>query len=295
MTVLQQGIVDTHCHLWKVEISGETWVKPEMGPLHRSFVPDDLAEASREVSVVSAVVVEAGDTAQENAELERMASDSDLIGAFVPHADLESAGLTDDLDCWGGSPKYRGVRMRFEAHADPRILARPGVVEGFGRFVETGAPFDFLVRAGHLEDLLRLFDRFPDLRGVIEHMAKPDVAERSDSELWHKGMKDLARNTGLSCKLSLSPRSEDMPALFRKPGSGWDVEGIRRYVQLLLDEFGPDRLMWGSDWPIALLTSDYAGTLRAMGDAIGPLRPDDEAKMFRTNAAAFYGLDLGNA
>jgi predicted naringenin-chalcone synthase len=94
-------------------------------------------------------------------------------------------------------------------------------------------------------------------------------------------------------ELSLSPRMEDMGRLFLKPRQGWAVESIKPYVQLLLDEFGPDRLMWGSDWPIALLTSDYAGTYQAMREAIGPLRTNEETRIFRTNAAGFYDIGHG--
>ena len=293
MTESELGIVDTHCHLWRLEVSEDTWVTEEKGPLYSSFTPEELSEASREVGVVSCVVVEAGETAEENAELERMASASDLVGAIIPYLDLESDKLEDEAERLAQHPKFRGVRMRFESHPDPGILARPEVVEGFGRFVETGGIFDFLVRTQHLPDVLRLFDRYPDLNGIIEHMAKPDVVWRSDRAEWHQGMRELARNTGLAAKLSLSPRAEDMPRLFRDPGHGWDVEGLKRYVQFMLDEFGPERLMWGSDWPVALLTSDYAGTYQAMRDAIGTLRPDHEAMMFSTNAAQFYGLELG--
>ena len=291
MSATNLGIIDTHCHLWKLEVSGQTWVTPELGPLHRSFEPDDAVEASRDVGVVSLVVVEAGDTSEENRALEQMADSSEAIGAIIPYADLESADLEKELDYWRQVPKFRGVRMRFEEHPDPDILARPSIQEGLAAFAQTGHVFDFLVRTHHLNDVLKVYDRVPDLKGIIEHMAKPDMADGTDKADWQKGMRALARNTDLACKISLSPRGEDIPGRAKNPGRGWSAEAIKPFVHHLLDEFGPERLIWGSDWPIALVTSDYGGTYQAMKDAIGPLRSEDEARMFSTNAAELYRLE----
>ena len=290
MSATNIGIIDTHCHLWRLEVSGETWVTPELGLLHRSFEPDDIVEASQEVGVASFVVVEAGKTPEENRTLEEMADSPEAIGAIMPHADLESADLEKELDYWRRVPKFRGVRMGLEGHPDPGILARPSIQAGLAAVAQTGHGFEFLVRTHHLKDVLKVYDKVPDLRGIIDHMAKPDMVDRTDRDDWQKGMSALARNTDLRCKISLSPRGEDIPRRAKNPGKGWSADAIKPFVQHLLDEFGPERLIWGSDWPIALVTSDYDGTYRAMRDAIGPLRPEDEARMFSTNAAQFYRL-----
>ena len=222
--------------------------------------------------------------------MERMAASSGLIGAIMPHVDLERPNLDEELDYWQRNPKFRGARMGFEGHPDPGVMARPAVVEGLGRFAHRGLVFEFLVRAHHLSDVLKVYERFPDLKGVVNHMAKPDMVAQTDGAQWHQGMKDLARNTNVSCKLSLSPRAELMAQTAATPGQGWPVASIRPYVQYLLEQFGPDRLMWGSDWPIALVTSDYRGTYEAMKEAIGPLSADQELHLFSTNATNFYGL-----
>jgi len=284
------GIVDTHCHMWRLELARQTGLTPELKPLFRTFEPKDLTEASRQVGVRMCVLIEAGTTAEENRTIEQMAASSELIAAIAPYVNLESLKLEDELDYWQQNPKFRGVRARFEGHPDPDILARPSIVEGLCRIAQRGLVFEFLVRSGHLKDILKVYERTPELKGVIEHMAKPDVVEGSDSAEWHQHMKALARNINVTCKLSLSPRVEQIGELLANLGKGWLVESIKPYVQFLLEHYGCDRLMWGSDWPVALLVSDYTGTYRAMREAIGPLAPADELRLFRKTAVQFYGL-----
>lgn len=290
MNLAELGIVDTHCHMWQLDLARRTWLTPELKPLFRTFEPDDLAQASHQVGVSTCVLIEAGTTAEENRALARLASSSQLIGAVLPFADLESPRLEEELDDWQQDPKFRGVRMRFEDHPDPDILSRPRIREGLRILAQRGLVFEFLVRSPHLKDIPRIYERLPELKGVIEHMAKPDVVESSDSAAWYQHMKALARDTNVICKLSLSPQVEQIEKLLAHPGSGWPVESIKPYIRFLIEYFGFDRLMWGSDWPVLLLVSDYEGTYQAMQDAIGPLDVGDELCLFRNTAMRFYGV-----
>ena len=159
--------------------------------------------------------------------------------------------------------------MRFEGDPDDDVLAKPSIVDGLRKVAGKGIIFEFLVRTQHLAHVLEACASIPELKGVIEHLAKPDMVEGTERAEWEKQMRALANNTSLHAKLSLSPRAERMDDLLANPNQGWPVEAIRPYLHLLLDEFGTSRLMWGSDWPIALVTTDYAGIYRAMREAIG--------------------------
>ena len=282
-------IVDAHCHMWRLEVAQRSWLTPEFGPLLQTFDPATFSEASRDLGVKQCVLVEAGKTSEDNRVLEQMA-DSNLVGAVIPFVNLESPNFEGDLDHWQLHPKFRGVRMGFENHADFKILARPTIIRGLTILAERGLIFEFLVRVHHLKDLLEIYRRIPELKGVIEHMAKPDVAAGSDHEEWQHQMRRLARETNVSCKLSLSPRVEQLEVLLKNLGSGWLVERLTSYVQFVVAEFGFDRLMWGSDWPIALLVSDYAGTYQALRRAVGVLSTADELRLFQDTAVRFYGL-----
>jgi L-fuconolactonase len=227
--------------------------------------------------------------------MEQMAASSDLIGAIVPYVDLENPALEQELDHWQRNPKFRGVRSRFEGHPDLDVLSRSSTRNGLRIIAHRGLVFEFLVRSCHLTGILQIYEHIPELKGVIEHMAKPDMTAGTDRKAWRVYMKALAENTGVTCKLSLSPRVEEIGKLLSSLEQGWPVESIKPYAQFLIEYFGPHRLMWGSDWPVALLVSDYRRTYQAMREAIGTVNPNDELSLFRTTAMRFYGLKPGES
>lgn len=284
------GIIDAHCHLWRFDLLQRAWRPPDI--IYRTFDPHDLAQASHSVGVRSAVLIEAGTTPEDNAALAHFANSSDIIGAVISHADFASPTLDDELDRWQQNSKFRGVRMRFEGHPDPDALTRPSTVAGLKNIAGRGLVFDFIVLTDQLPELLRICEQVPDLKGVIEHMGKPDLRHESELGEWTHHIQQLARHTNLKCKLSISPRSEDMTYSFTHPGQGWPVDVIRRRTNVLLEHFGPDRLMWGSDWPVSLLTATYEQSYRTIRQALGTLNPDDEVKLFRTTTMDFYGLTV---
>jgi L-fuconolactonase len=195
------------------------------------------------------------------------------------------------LDGWQRNPKFRGVRARFEGHPDPDILAQPEVINGIARLAERGLILEFLVRAAHLKHILALYERIPRLKAIIEHMAKPDFVGGTDRAEWRSLMQALALNTPVACKLSLSPRVEELGDLLKEPRCGWPVEMIKPFVSSLVEWFGTSRLMWGSDWPVALLVANYQDTLHAMRTALGKLEPQEEEKLFRSSGMNFYQLE----
>jgi L-fuconolactonase len=285
------GIVDTHCHLWHLELARQTGLTPDFGPIFRTFSPADFSAAASPAGVSACVLVESGKTSEENGAMEKMAASSNLIAAFTPYVDLASPALENELDRWHSNPKFRGVRARFEGHSDPDILTRPKVIDGIIKLAERGLVVELLVRAGHLKQVLKIYDKVPQLKAIIEHMAKPDFKAGSDRIEWNECMEALASDTSAVCKLSLSPRVEQLGEVLKAPGQGWPVDLVRPYVQSLLEWFGPRRLMWGSDWPIALFFASYQGTLNAMQTAVGNLMGQDEERIFRTNATEFYRLN----
>ena len=292
MTLDKPLIIDTHLHLWRQELAERSWLTAQMKPWYRAFEPSDFEQASASTGVRAGVLVEAGKTRQENDEMQRMAGSSSKIAAFMPHADLDDPGLGEQLDRWQQDPKFRGVRMGFENHADPDILKRPGVIEGLREIARRDLIFEILVRVPHLQDVVAIYETIPHLRGVVEHLAKPDLATDGERDEWQRGMAALAMHTSVHAKLSLSPRGEEVPDLLKGKKPGWPVAKLRPYVQVMIDHFGPGRLMWGSDWPIALATTDYPGIWATMQGLLSHLSPADLAKVNGGTANQFYRLDL---
>jgi len=281
--------VDTHCHLWEIDLA-KNWITPEWPGMFRTFRPDDIAAVSKPLGVTSAIAIECGLSEEENKALRQVAAESDYIRGYVPHVDLESPDLERKLKAWHSDPKCVGVRMRFEGHPDHGILRRQSIAEGLKQVADHGLIFEYLVRSQHLLDVVRLQEKVPTLRAVIEHMAKPDFAGRNDRRDWEAGMEAIAKHTDVSCKLSLSPQGEHVPALMAGPRPGWPVDAIKPFANFVVDHFGTNRLMWGSDYPIALLTSDYAGTLGALEQVLGPIDATLQGQLFQQNAIDFYGV-----
>jgi L-fuconolactonase len=281
--------VDTHCHLWEIDLA-KRWMTPEWPGMFRTFRPDDVSAVSKPLGVTSAIAIECGLSDEENKTLRQVVAESDYIRGYAPYVDLEAPDLEHKLKAWNSDPKCVGVRMRFEGHPDQAILRRPSILEGLMQVAEHGLIFEYLVRSHHLLDVVRLQERVPALKAIIEHMAKPDFAGQSDCRTWEVGMEAIAKHTDVSCKLSLSPQGERVPDLLCNFRPGWPVDAIKPFANFVVDHFGTNRVMWGSDYPIALLTSDYAGTLGALEQVLGPIDATLQVQLFQKNAIDFYGV-----
>src|SRR5206468_11535463 len=128
---------------------------------------------------------------------------------------------------------FSGVRMRFEGKSDPDVVTRPHMMEGFEMLARREIPFEFLVTTKHLKDILKVYEHVPELHGVIEHMGKPDLRRGTDWNEWSQLMKALAKNSNVSCKLSIGPRAEDLAEIEANQGQGWPIDRIRPYIGLL--------------------------------------------------------------
>jgi L-fuconolactonase len=263
---------------------------PDWPGMFRTFRPEDIAVAGKPLGVTSAIAIECGLSDQENDALKRVAAESNYILGYAPHVDLESPDLERQLKTWKADPKCVGVRMRFEGHPDQAILSRRSVIDGLKQVAAHSLVFEYLIRSQHLMDVVRVQEKVPALKAIIEHMAKPDFVGQSDRRDWEMGMDAIAAHSNVACKLSLSPQGERVPSLLANPRPGWVVDAIKPFVNFVVDRFGTDRLMWGSDYPIALLTSDYAGTLEAIERALDPIDPSVQRQLFQQNALDFYGV-----
>ena len=281
-------IIDTHFHLWNRDLV--SWLQADQGPLNRSFDTDDHASASALLGVRAGVLIEAGKTSPEQAYAQNMAASCDRIQAFIPYQDLESSTLVDELDRWQLNPKVRGVRMGFEGNPDPDVLKRPKILDGLRQVAARGLVFEFLVEPHHLADIVAVYDQIPDLIGVVEHLAKPDVIAKTDFDFWAQWMGRLARSTTIYCKLSMSMSRILWPYMQEQPGRGWPIDAVKPFVDYIIDFFDCDRLMWGSDWPVCLMAASYADTLEMMQQLTSHLGRDEQVQVFSKNAERFYRL-----
>jgi L-fuconolactonase len=257
----------------------------DLAQIRRPFGPTDLAPLIREVGVDRTVVVQARQDLAETRELLDIAAAADFVAGVVGWADLTDERVAETLRELRTSPvgaKLVGIRHQVHDEEDPAWLLRPEVQRGLTAVGEAGLAYDLLVRTRELPAALETARLHPDLRLVVDHLAKPPIATGEDAP-WAAAMTPFAGLHHVHCKLS--------GLVTEAGGSGWRPEDLAPYVRLALDWFGPDRCMFGSDWPVCLLAASYGQVFEALLYALGDLDDPSQAAILGGNAVRFYHLD----
>ncbi|MFC8342323.1 amidohydrolase family protein [Streptomyces sp. NPDC057280] len=284
-----QALVDAHHHVWDLDVRPQPWLdEPGNEPIRRSFGSHALrSAATRPIAgrrLTSTVVVQCIASVPETRDLLALADSDPLIGAVVGWVDLTSPAAGDVLDDLRTGPQgryLRAVRHVVQGEPDPQWLQRPDVERGLRAVGERGLGYDVLVRSHQLPQALRLAERFPELPLVLDHAGKPPIA-RGELADWEEQLRTLARHPQVHCKVSGLVTEADHEK--------WTVDDIRPVWEVLLSAFGPDRLMFGSDWPVANLAGGWnrwAATVEELLD--GCSGPETQAVLVGT-ATAFYHL-----
>lgn len=274
--------IDAHQHFWKLDRGNYDWLTPDLAPLYRDFVPADLMPMLAERSIQQTVLVQAAATVEETKYLLGLAEQFDFIAGVVGWLDMEdSAAFTVALQDLANHPKLVGIRPMIQDIEDPAWITRPDLSAATELLISNGLCFDALVRPVHLPYLLDFLRRHPTLQTVIDHGAKPIIAE-GEWEPWAASIAEIASETSSYCKVS---------GLITEAGSTQSYEDLVPYLDHLLDVFGPERLMWGSDWPVLELAGDYSGWHEAFTTWAAKLTADERGLIEGANAARFYGLE----
>ena len=278
-------IVDSHHHLWKVERGDYFWIDvqkdPALAAIARDFLVEDNRVLADQHAISGSVLVQAAQTVAETEWLLRQAQASaGLILGVVGWADMAARDAPEQIARIAGNRLLRGIRPMLQDIPDVGWVLQPALDPAFRTLITLDLRFDVLVRAAHLPNVLTLLQRYPALKAVINHGAKPDIA-RGMWQPWADDMRRLARETSVCSKLS---------GLVTEAAKNWTIDDLRRYTDHLIDCFGPERLLWGSDWPVALLASDYGRWLETSWELIGGLHAHQRAQIMGENALAFYGL-----
>jgi L-fuconolactonase len=279
------AVVDAHHHLWRAD-QGYTWLdEPSLEPIRRDFGPDDLAAAVGGTGVQRTVLVEGGrcDTG-EAALLLGYAKQSPLIAGVVAWADPADPALADTIAGYRALPggeRLVGIRSQVQGEPDPGYLDRAEVRRGLRTIGAAGLPFDLVVRADQLPAVARLAGDLPEVRFVLDHLGKPPIAGGA-LETWRGHLAAVATHPNVTAKLSGLVTEADRGA--------WTVGDLAPFVAAAVDAFGPDRVMFGSDWPVCLLAASYARVKQALADALPPLSAAERAEVFGGTALRTYDL-----
>jgi L-fuconolactonase len=277
-------VIDAHQHFWDLQIFPQDWLSAaEMKPIRRTFLPKDLAPHLRKAGVDRTVFVQTKHDLAENRWVLGLADEHDWIAGVVGWVDLRSPHCEEQILEFREHPKFVGVRHVVQDEPDDDWVVRPDVLRGLKALQKHGVPFDLLFYAKHLPHAATLARKLPRLPMVIDHLSKPDI--RGARVLgWIDAFREAAKFPNVHCKLSSMVTQADW--------KGWSVSDLRPYVQAALELFGPDRLMFGSDWPVCLLAASYQEWFEAITDILSPLSKDEKAKIFGGTAARFYNLKL---
>jgi L-fuconolactonase len=267
-------IVDAHQHFWDPSNAEYPWLREEAVPLQRSFGPEDLEPLLRANEVTGTVVVQARGSLDETRTLLEIAARTPFVLGVVGWIDLTDRRAAQVLA--GLGDKLVGIRHQVHDEPDPAWLLRPDVQRGLAAVGRCGLAFDLLVRPRELPAAIHTVRRHPDVRFVLDHIAKPPFRS-GDLALWAEGVAALADLHNVTCKLS---------GLVTEAAPGADLKPT---LEEALRWFGPERCMFGSDWPVCLLATDYAGVLELVRSAVA--ERDRESALAAT-ATRIYGLEI---
>ncbi|SDZ44666.1 L-fuconolactonase [Micromonospora pattaloongensis] len=281
------GIVDAHHHLWVRARHPQPWIDPlTMAAIDADFDIDDLAPLAAAVGVTATVVVQSIATEAETADLLGVAAGSDLVRGVVGWVELTAEDVADRIDRLRAAPggdRLVGIRHLVQDEPDPAYLDRPDVRRGIAAVGAAGLAFDLLVRRHQLPMAARLARDLPEVRFVLDHLGKPALDGPGIAD-WGRDLRKLAAAPNTTAKLS------GLATEMRR--SPWAPAHLRPAVEHALQAFGPDRLMFGSDWPVSLLATAYPRWVEAVAELLAELRDADRAAIWRHTAGRVYRLEL---
>ncbi|MCG8508695.1 MAG: amidohydrolase family protein [Rhodospirillales bacterium] len=280
----RQLVVDSHQHFWDPTKADYPWMTDELASIRRPIGPEDMRPIIEENGVDRTVVVQTRSDIGETREFLQIAAGTDFVAGVVGWVDLTDPAVGETLAELMEGPNGEwlvGIRHQVHDEEDPDWVARDDVVRGIGEVGKAGLAYDLLPRERELPACLKAVDAFPEMRFVVDHIAKPRMAE-GIFEPWGERFKEIAKRPNVWCKLSGMVTEADWAA--------WTPDDLRPYVDFVMECFGEDRVMFGSDWPVCLLAADYAAVKNTLEELLKLDGREAKEKIFGANAMAFYGL-----
>lgn len=280
--------VDAHFHAWQLARGDYGWLTPALAPIYRDIDVTDWAEQAAACGIQAGLLVQAAPTSAETAFLLQQArAQPQRVRGVIGWVDLLAADAASQVHALAGEPLLKGLRPMLQDIADTDWIEQPAAQPALAAMAEAGLVFDALIQPRHLGVITRLAQRHRQLRIVVDHGAKPAMdgaVNQPAGRAWREGLAQLAQSTEshrVMCKLS---------GLWTEAPSGRACEHVRPWAQALLDVWGPERLIWGSDWPVLELAGDYGAWHRWSQALLAGLSAEQQAAVLGGNAQAMYRL-----
>ena len=273
--------IDAHHHLWQYDQENYGWIDQSMGVLRHDFLPPDLDKELRTAVIDGAVAVQAQQTLSETAWLLSLANQFPFIRGVVGWAPIASEDFSTHLDHLQSYRKLKGLRHIIQSEPDDNFILNASFNRGITRLKDTDLAYDILIFEKHLPAAIQFVDRHPQQKFVLDHVAKPKIRERV-MDPWRRNIAELAKRENVYCKISGMATEADW--------SSWSQQDLWPYLEVVLEAFGPQRLMAGSDWPVCLLATSYAGWFETLNAFLEKLALAERERILGGTASEVYGL-----
>ena len=273
------NILDTHHHLWDLSLRSYDWItelpENESIKINRNFLINDLDVLADENNVTGTICVQAHQSEEEALWLLEIAKNSNLIKGVVCWVDLKNSNIGFSLDKYQSYDKFCGIRHVWHDEKNEDWIMDPKVIKGLKTLSERQINFDFLVRPNHLKYIFEVYEKIPKLNGVIDHIAKPKIKENI-FEPWAENISELSKIDSLNCKIS---------GMVEEMNESQEISILKNYTDHVIESFGHDKVMYGSNWPVCLTKKSYSDVLEIAKSISNNLEPEE---FFYTNGKSFY-------
>jgi len=274
-------MIDAHVHFWKYNPLKDAWITGEMQLLQRDFFPKDLQPVLQENNVTGIIAVQADQSENETDFLLQLANKNPFIKGIVGWVDLQNKNLEDKLLYWSEYPVIKGFRHIVQAESDG-FLRKEAFVNGIKLLKSFDFTYDILIYPNQLKEAIQFVNKFPNQKFVLDHCAKPFIRDQKISE-WKIELKEIAQNENVYCKISgLTTEAK---------WNQWKEKDFYPYLDVVFESFGTDRILFGSDWPVMLLSSTYNKWKNLLEKYMLQFSDEEKQKVFDTNAIKFYNLN----
>jgi len=274
--------IDSHQHFWKYNSHDYVWMTELMDVLRRDYLPDELQRLIQQLGFDGTITVQARQMTSETDWLLELARRHSMIYGVVGWVDFESPLLDEHLERYASNSKFKGVRELIHDMPDVNYSTSTAHVRGISKLARFALTYDLLLKPQHIRSAIELVRQFPDQSFVVDHIAKPEIAARIRSP-WQEDIKTLARFGNVCCKLS--------GMVTEATWNAWLPSDFYPYLDTVLEAFGPNRLMIGSDWPVCALSGDYEDVMGIVIEYAEKLSPEEQLEILGGTCARFYSVE----
>jgi len=274
-------IIDTHHHYWNYNPVDFDWIDEKMAVIRKSFLPNDLNQTLESTDVKGVVSVQARQCLEETDWLLSMAAEHEFMKGIVGWVPLSSDNIQAVLEKYKDNPWLKGVRHVIQGEPDPEFILGKDFNEGIRKLKDNNLVYEILIFERQLANTIKFVDQHPNQQFVLDHIAKPRIKENV-LQPWADLIKELAKRENVSCKISGMVTEADYKL--------WTPEQLAPYFDVVLEAFGPQRLMFGSDWPVCLVATEYHNWLDIVSQVADGFSEEEKALFYYKNAEKLYKL-----